>query len=276
MFSTSGDGTNTGFSYATATVRLSETIYAPPTDGGQWNAYIFINIAGGILSDLGLIGSYNPSSHSCYWRMVRNCSSSEHTAGANGIENDAKFYVYNDKTVTTSKHYNPNTGECSGFDDLQFECLMRKDGWTVNITNLTTGVVYNFEDNHTHSNGSPLIENDNPMYGRALLAASYCPVTAPVWNWDCGAKLTNVVFENVYLTRRFTGENMDNIEAYRAAGVEREEFYPDSDVFSYGYSQGNFRASFEYGVREANGTYKSGATYKAGDKYIIYNVDYND
>lgn len=276
MFSSSGDGDKTGFSYATATVRLSETVYAPPSDGGQWNAYIFINLSGSILSDLGLIGSFNNSTKQCYWRMVRNCSSSEHPAGANGIENDAKFYVYADKTVTTSRHYNPQTRECTGFDDLQFECLMRKDGWTVNITNLTTNQVFNFEDNHTHGDGTKLEENTNPMYGRALLAASYCPVTAPVWNWDCGAKLTNVLFENVYLTRRFTDSNMDNIDAYRASNVEREEFYPDSDCFSYGYSQGDFRANFEYGVHESDGTYASGANYKKGSKYIIYNVDYND
>ncbi|MBR2507057.1 MAG: hypothetical protein IKB70_09225 [Bacilli bacterium] len=276
MFSTSGDGSKTGFAYATATVRLSETVYAPPTDGGQWNAYIFINLAGGILADLGLIGSFNPGTKTCYWRMVRNCSSTEHPAGTNGIENEAKFYVYNDKTVTESKLYNSETGECSGFDDLHFECFMRTDGWTVNITNLRTGVVYNFEDNHTHGDGSKLIENSNPMYGRALLAASYCPVTAPVWNWDCGAKLTNVLFENVLLTRCLTGDNRDDIEAYRDDSLVREEFYPDSDVFNYGYSQGDFRASFEYGTHEYNGTYKSGAAYTAGSKYIIYNVDYND
>lgn len=276
MFSNSGDGTNTGFSYATATVRLSETVYAPPTDGGQWNAYIFINLAGGILSDLGLIGSFNPSSKQCYWRMVRNCSSTEHPAGTNGIENEARFYVYHDKTVTTSTKYDATTGECSGFDDLQFECFMRSDGWTVNITNLRTNTVYNFEDNHTHADGSKLIENDNPMYGRALLAASYCPVTAPVWNWDCGAKLTGVLFENVLLTRRFTDSRKDDIEAYRASDVAREEFYPDSECFSYGYSQGNFRASYEYGTHETGGYYKSGLPYNAGSKYIIYNVDYND
>ena len=276
MFSKSGDGTVTGFSYATATVRLSETVYAPPSDGGQWNAYIFINLAGGILADLGLIGSFNPSTKVCYWRMVRNCSSKEHPAGTNGIENEAKFYVYGDKTVTVSTHYNPETRECSGFDDLQFECFMRSNGWTVNITNLRTKQVFNFEDNHHHENGSEMIENDNPYYGRALLAASYCPVTAPVWNWDCGAKLTNVLFENVLLTRRIQGADMDNIEAYRNDSLVREEFYPDSSVFNYGYSQGNFRASFEYDTHESNGTYKSGATYQAGSKYIIYNIDYND
>lgn len=277
MFSKSGDGSLTGYSYATATVRLSETVYAPSKDGGQWNAYIFINLSGGILSDLGLIGSFNPSAKQCYWRMVRNCSSKEHPAGSNGVENQARFYVYNDKTVTTSTKYNPETGECSGFDDLQFECFMRSDGWTVNITNLRTGVVYNFEDNHTHDDGiTPLIENPDPMHGRALLAASYCPVTANVWNWDCGAKLTGVLFENVLLTRRIQGEDMDNIEAYRNPNMEREEFYPDTDAFHYGYSQGNFRASFEYATHKEDGTYKSGASYSAGSKYIVYNVDYND
>lgn len=276
MFSKASDTGKTGFSYATATVRLSETIYAPSNDGDQWNAYIFINLANGIHADLGLIGGFNPSTKICQWKLVRNCNSKEHTVGTGGVENDARFYVYHDKIVTESKHYNPETRECTGFDDLQFECFMRADGWTTNITNLSTGVVYSFDDSHVDSMGNPLNENDSPNFGRALLAASYCPVTANVWNWDCGAKLTNVLFENVLLTRRIEGEDMDNIEAYRQEGLEREEFYPDSDIYHYGYSQGGFRASFEYGEHETDGTYQSGATYKAGSKYIIYNVDYND
>lgn len=276
MFSKAGDAGKTGFSYATATVRLSETVYAPANDGGQWNAYIFINFSNGLIVDLGLIGGFNPNTKVCQWKLVRNCSSKEHTVGTGGSENTARFYVYHDKVVTESKYYNEETRECTGFDDLQFECFMRSDGWTTNITNLTTGVVYSFEDNHTDAQGNPLIENASTQFGRVLLAASYCPVTANVWNWDCGAKLTNVLFENVLITRRIVGENMDNIEAYRDESLEREEFYPDTPNFHYGYSQGGFRASYEFGTHEEDGTYKSGATYKKGSKYIIYNVDYND
>ena len=208
--------------------------------------------------------------------MVRNCNSAEHTTGTSGVEKDARFYVYADKEVTRSTKYDPATGECSGFDDLYFEAFMRTDGWTLNITNLRTNQVFTFEDNHTHADGSKILENTNPVYGRALLAASYCPVTANVWNWDCGAKLTNVLFEDVLLTRKLPGEKADDINAYRAEGVERIEFYPDSDIYSSGYAQGDFRASYEYGKHETSGYYASGAPYTAGNKYIIYNVDYND
>lgn len=275
MFSKLGDNENNGFGYATAYVRLSETIYAPPTDGGQWNAYIFINLAGNFHADLGLIGTYNWYTNVCTWKMFRSCDSKKHPGVATGIEDETKFFVYQDKPVTSSKHYDPETRECTGFDDLFFEMFMRTDGWVVNITNLTTNVVSTFSCLH-EENGKPYEENVHPMYGRALLAASYCPVTAPVWNWDCGAKLLNVVFEDVLLTRKLDGENLNNIEAYRDESLTRYEFYPDSEVFDHGYSQGDFRANYEYGTRETSGYYKSGAPYSAGDKYLIYNIDYND
>ena len=270
MYSKGGDGAINGFSYATCDVHLSETVYRPTQDGHGWNAYIFVNLARGLNADLGLIGIYNAGSKRCDWKMVRNCSSTYHPAGTSGIERDARFYVYQDKTVTYSTHFNPETQECSGFDDLHFEAFAMDNGWTLNITNMRTGVVQSFTDTHTSD------DNTGKAYGRALIAASYCPVTSAVWNWDCGAKLENVVFDNILLTRTLDDPAKANdIEAYRDASLERISFFPDEDVYKEGYSQGAFCSSHEFGTHEDAGTYESGVAYEKDQKYISYSVDYN-
>ena len=276
MFSKSGDGALNGFSYVTCDVHLSDAVYRPPVDGGQWNAYIFVNMARNLNCDLGLIGVFNQARRVCEWKMVRNCSSKQHTAGTSTVEHDAKFYVYQDKIVTTSTQYDPETMECSGFDDLHFEVLGMTDGWILNITNMRTGVVNSFTEHHVDSSGNPLYENTVPNNGRALIAASYCPVTGNVWNWNCGAKLENVVFDNIELTRVLSDpEKADDIEAYRDDTLERLPLYPDTDAYKEGYSQGDFVASHEYGIRESDGQYNSGIAYSQGDHYISYTVDYN-
>ena len=67
----------------------------------------------------------------------------------------------------------------------------------------------------------------------------------------------------------------NNIEHYRNASTSYP-FFPDSEVYRDGYSQGGFRASHEFGEREENGAYASGYTYKKGDKYLSFSVDYSD
>ena len=276
MFSDSGvtpDGIENGFSYATCNVRLSEATYKRSEDGDGWNAYIFINLKAAITSDLGLIGSYNSSSNAIDWKMVRNCSSSQHTVGSSSVEDEAKFYVYHDKIVTSMRNYDPTTKEFSGADDLHFEAIGFSDGWMLNITNLNTNQVYSFTDRHTDSEGNQLVENGatSSMYFRALLAASYCPVVGSVWNARCGAALRNVVYDNVELTRYID----DNIESYRKDNVTRYDFYPETEAFNHGYAQGGDNASFDFGVREENGTYKSGEKYEKGDKYISFSCYYD-
>ena len=270
MFSKGGDGSVNGFSYATCDVHLSETIYRPTQDGHGWNAYIFVNLARGLNADLGLIGIFNKGLKRCEWKMVRNCSSTYHSTGTSGVERDARFYVYQDKMVTYSTIFNEETQECSGFDDLHFEAFAMDNGWTLNITNLRTKMVQSFTDTHSSD------DNTGKAYGRALIAASYCPVTGNVWNWDCGAKLTNVVFDNIELTRTLDDVSKANdIEAYRDTSLERVPLYPDEDAYKEGYSQGAFCSSHLFGSHEEDGSYASGIAFEKGQKYISYSVDYN-
>lgn len=274
MFSTNGKGS--GFIYATADVHLSECVYCPPTDGDTWNAYIFINIAQGINADLGLIGIFDRGSHVCTWKLVRNCSSNYHATGTSSIEKDARFYVYQDKVATQSTNYNAATGECSGFDDLHFEALGQSWGWTLNVTNLRTGVTQTAVDHHYDGEGHDMTSDANPSLSRALIAASYCPVTLSIWNWDCGAKCEGVTWDHIYLKETLSGEDRDNIVAYRNESVPAYEFYPGCPEYREGYAQGDYRSSHTFGVRDRDGTYPSGIAYHAGEHYLIYNVNYND
>ena len=274
MFSTSGR--NAGLIYATADIHLSECVYCPPTDGDTWNAYIFINIAQGINADLGLIGTYNRDSHVCTWKLVRNCSSEYHATGTSSVEKDARFYVYQDKEATRSTVYNEQTGECSGFDDLHFETLGQSWGWTLNVTNLRTGVTVTAVDHHYDSEGHDKTDDANGNIGRTLIAASYCPVTLSVWNWDCGAKCEGVTWDHIYLKEALTGEDRDNLDAYRNENHPYVEFYPGCSVYREGYSQGDYRSSHSFGTRDRDGVYPSGIAYRAGEHYLTYNVNYNN
>lgn len=272
----SNNGHSTGLIYASADVHLSECVYRPATDGNTWNAYIFINIAQGINADLGLIGTYNGTDHVCYWKLVRNCSSTYHATGTSSIEKDARFYVYQDMIATQSTKYNFETGECSGFDDLHFECLGQSWGWTLKVTNLRTNVTLTAIDHHHNADETDKTDDVTPQFGRTLIAASYCPVTLGVWNWDCGAKCTGVTWDHILTASALSGEDRDNIEAYRDESVLKYELYPGSEIFREGYAQGNYRSSHSFGVREKDGTYPSGIAYHAGEHYMIYNVNYND
>lgn len=272
MFSKSGVGAGesgqnlNGFSYVTATVRMSEMRYRPASDGDGWNAYIFINLRAGIISDLGLIGNLM-SDNTVQWRLVRNCTSTSHgTAG---------FLTFPEKgIVNQSTKYDAETGEYYGFDDLYFEVCGLSNGWLLNITNLRTGQTYSLDERHYQSDGvTPLVENPDSIYYQALIASSYCPVVGNVWNWDCGAATTNVLWENITMKRYVD----DNIETYRNADDSlKYKFTPDSDYLRDGYSQGAFAASHEFGVYEEDGVYASGATYKKGDTYLSQSVSYTN
>ena len=271
MFSTTGvgkgeNGTNiNGFAYANANVRLSEMKYRQSEDGDHWNAYIFFNLQAKNHADLGLIGTV--SGDKLVWKLFRNCGSKSH--GTQG------FFVYQDKIITTSKYYDSATKEYSGCDDLNFEAVGYSNGWILNVTNLATGKVESFSDLHYEEDGkTPLVENgdDVTTYYRVLVASSYCPVVGNVWNWDCGAKTENVVWDNIKISR-YIG---DDITEYRKDSTIKYDFYPDTDLLRDGYSQGAFASSFEYGTRKEDGKYKSGNTYKKGDKYLIQNVCYTN
>ncbi|MCQ2742056.1 MAG: hypothetical protein MJ239_01990 [Bacilli bacterium] len=280
MFSKGGSGgKDYGYRYATADVHLSETTYRVGEDESTWNAYIFINMHEHILSDLGLIGTLR--GNEVRWYLVRNCSSAMHTAGTSSIEHDAKFFVYQDTTkypnciVTKSTKYDATTKTYSGFDDLHFEAFTQNDGWTLNITNLRTGVVSTIEDHHTQD-GHALEENTSPNTGRALIAASYCPVIGNIWNWDSGAALNNVVWDNISLKKAIVDDSgviNNDIEAYRNETVSYP-LYPGEDAYRDGYSQGGYKASHEFGTRQEGGEYKSGIKYTAGQKYLSFSVDY--
>lgn len=272
MFTKSGvgmgeNGTNlNGFSYASAIVRLSETKYKPTKDGDGWNAYIFLNVASQIHSDLGLIGILTGSK--VEFRLFRNCNSTSH--GGSG----AGFYVYHDKIATASTSYDSATGEYYGMDDLKFEAIGLSNGFVFNVTNLRTNEVFSFEDLHYQADGvTPLVENsaDNACYYRALVAASYCPVVGNVWNFECGAAMTNVLWENIMLARY----NNDDISYYQSEDCLKYEFTPESEYFRDGYSQGAYASYHEFGVYEEDGTHPSGATYKKGQHYLSQSVDYN-
>lgn len=278
MFSKTGVGLTemkNGYSYVTCNVRLSEATYKLTTDGTGWNAYIFINLKANLNSDLGLIGSYNSNLKQIDWKMVRNCSSKQHTSGTSTNEKDAKFYVYHDKIVTSMKTYNEETKEFSGADDLKFEAIGLSDGWILNITNLRTNVVNSFEDRHTENvDGADvqLAENKgSEVYFRALLAVSFCPVVANVWNARCGAALRNVVYDEVLISRYID----DNVDSYRAKDVARYEFYPEEDVFDHGYSQCGDCSNYFYGKHKKDGQYKSGSDYQTNDKYISFSSYYD-
>ncbi|MBO8428123.1 MAG: hypothetical protein IAC58_06245 [Firmicutes bacterium] len=271
MFSKNGVGAGengnniNGFSYVTANVRLSEMKYRPSADGDGWNAYIFINLGCGIGSDLGLIGNLMGST--VQYRLFRNCQSRTH--GTQG------FLTFPDLgIVTQSTKYDPSTGEYSGFDDLRFEVCGLTNGWILNITNLRTNQTFTLSDLHYESDGvTPVNENVEPCYYTALIASSYCPVVGNVWNWDCGASMTNVIWENIEMQRYVD----DNIETYRNATSDKIiSFTPGSEYMRDGYSQGAFASYHEFGVYEEKGTYASGNTYEAGDTYLSQSVSYTN
>ena len=258
MFSKGGKMVNgqweqLGYGYLECNVRLSEATYTKTeaTDGA-WNVYVFLNAGAGTTSDLGLIGVVRDGK--LVFALCRNCGHSSHKAMNDG------FKVFSWEAVTTME-YDEEKGYFCGADDLKFQCWQTIDGWIMHITNLTTNKVYTIEEKHTN------MFEDSAQYMRFLLAASYVPVVGDIWNARNQASLRNVVFDNVYISR-FNASNEYTSDTF-------EEFYPGSDNMIYGFSQGADCASMICDTYKENGTYLSGNTYSAGERFISFSVYYD-
>lgn len=258
-----------GFGYMETYVRLSEATYMPNLDtqnrsGDGWNAYIFINGAGGWTCDLGLIGNLN--GNVVQWRLVRNCSHDDHKNNPTDYGPSFTTQVNQAPGVAgqiqyvTSMTWDEEAKCYNGADDLFFQCWQTVNGWILKITNLNTGIVYTINELHEG------MFEEKQQYFRFLLAASYCPVVSNIWNPRCGAYLRNVVFDNVKIAR------YNETDEYTADMLL--DFYPGQNMI-YGFSQASDCSSMVYSTYEADGTYKSGNSYKAGDKYISYSCYYD-
>ena len=249
---TGGNEWINGYGYMECYCRLSEATYTPTQDDGTWNAYIFINGAGGTTSDLGMIGVIRDGK--VVWALVRNCSYSSH------INSGDSFNVLGWTPITTME-YDSEKGVYCGADDLFFQCWQTVNGWILKITNLRTNEVFTLNEYHEG------MFSGKQQYFRFLLAASYCPVVQNVWNARCGASLRNVLFDNIYIARYNPSDTYDKSTF--------EEFYPGSETMIYGFSQGTDCSSMVYGTYETDGTYASGNSYKAGDKFVSYSCYYD-
>lgn len=248
-----GQWVQPGYGYMECYVRLSEATYVATKDSGQWNAYIFINGAGGMSCDLGLIGVVREEGV-LTWALVRNCQHPDHNALGNN------FLVLGWDPVTTMT-LDPETGVYTGGDDLFFQCWQTVDGWKLNITNLSNNKVFTIDEYH-----QSMFKNST-QYFRFLLAASYCPVELNVWNARSGASLRNVVYDGIKVAR-YEADNEYDPSSY-------EDFYPGSENMLYGFSQGADCASMIYEAHETDGTYKSGNAYTAGEKFLSFSCYYD-
>lgn len=247
-----------GYGYGEFICRLSEANYHRPEDGNGWNAYIFINGSGGDHSDLGLIGIYNQTTNQVDWDLVRNCSHTDHDTDETHY--GPHFNVLS-RVPVTSMSYDKDNDCFNGADDLKFVCYQGTDGWTLTITNLRTNEDFVINEKHTG------MFNGKQGYFRFLIAASYCPVVGNSWNALSGAYLENVVFDNIKIAE------WNESETYNQEDLK--DFYPEEETFNYGYSQAAYCSSYAYGIRKEDGSYKSGNTYKKGDKYLIYDCFYD-
>lgn len=258
-----------GFGYMEAYCRLSEATYMPKQDnqnqaGDAWNAYIFINGAAGDTCDLGLIGTMSGSIVS--WRLVRNCSHDDHKSNPGDYGPSFTTQVNQAPGVdgqiqqVTTMTWDAERKCYAGADDLFFQCWQMTDGWILKITNLRTNEVYTINEIHEG------MFAEKQQYMRFLLAASYCPTVMNVWNPRSGGYLRNVVFDGVQIAR------YNEAEEYTSDLLM--PFYPDSNM-SYGFSQAADCSSMVYSTYEADGTYRSGLSYKAGTKYLSFSCYYD-
>lgn len=248
-----GQWVQPGYGYMECYVRLSEATYVATKDSGTWNAYIFINGAGGKSCDLGLIGVVREEGV-LTWALVRNCQHPDHNEEGNS------FAVLGWDPVTTMT-LDPETGVYKDGDDLFFQCWQTVDGWILKITNLANNKVFTINEYH-----QSMFKNST-QYFRFLLAASYCPVELNVWNARSGASLRNVVFDNINIARYEEDNEYD--------GTTFEEFYPGTDNMLYGFSQGAYGASMVYETHKTDGKYGSGNAYTAGQKFLSFSCYYD-
>lgn len=257
-------GNTMGYYYASAMIRLSEASYLPAEGNyasdpyAQWNAYIFFNHADKWNIDLGLIGNYNASTNTVRWRLVRNSS---YTAGYPD-EHGGTFAVINPGVAVTEMTYNAETQDYRNADDLFIEVEATLNGVSMKITNMTTMV----EHVHTEVHEGYRTEADL-VYGRMLLAASYCPVVANLWDGANGGYLKNVLFDRV------------KIGTYQADGIyeeaDLEDFYPDTPNVNNGFAQGAQWADWKTDTHKADGQYLSGLDYKKDDKWVVFSCYYD-
>lgn len=253
-----------GYYFAEADVRLSEAYYRPAEGNAatdefaQWNAYIFLNHADAYNIDLGLIGNYYPATNNVKWRMVRNCSYAVGHPDADG----ATFAVINPGVTIAEMTYNAATNDYRNAHDLHMEIVGTLDGITLKITDLQTQQEYVHFENH------PGYKTEaTTVYGRILLAASYCPVVGKVWDGSNGGYLKNVVFDHVRI-----GKYQANNEYPEAV---LEDFYPDTENVNNGFAQGGEWADWRTGAHKGNGTYNSGLSYQSGEKWISFSTYYD-
>lgn len=243
-----------GYAYGKATIRLSEASFLPSQDGNGWNAYAFINVAGsGASMDMGLIGNLDVDG-TIHWRPCKN-----YCPYAGTRPSDA-FMTYPTDVMTTST-FNSLTKDYRNADDIALEAWAFPDGFEFKMTNLATKKTFDHKETYANVNGG----GDN--YYRVLLAASYCPVVAPIWNGSCGAYMKDVVFDGAQVGRYVAGSD------YSSAVLD--DFYPGEASVAYGYSQGAYWASHDSGVRKESGAYVSGNSYAQGDKYVSFSVAYD-
>jgi hypothetical protein len=257
-------GNTPGYFYASAMIRMSETSYRPAkgnyqTDPyAQWNAYIFFNQADKWNIDLGLIGNHHAATNTVRWRLVRNSS---YTAGYPD-EHGGTFAVINPGVSVTDMTYNAETDDYRNADDLWIEVIGTLDSIQLTIKNMRTNVTHVHLENHPGYKSTSDI-----VYGRMLLAASYCPVVPNVWDGANGGYLKNVVFDQVKIGK-YQADN-----TYEADDLE--DFYPDTPNLNNGFAQGAEFADWTMGVHKANGTYQSGATYQEGEKWLVFSTYYD-
>lgn len=253
-----------GYYYASAMIRLSEASYRPAegnynTDPyAQWNAYIFFNHADKWNIDLGLIGNHYQASNTVKWRLVRNSSYKEGYPDEHG----GTFAVINPGVSVTEMTYHAETDDYRGADDLFIEIYATLNGIGLKITNMRTGIEHIHTETHT---GYRTLSDI--VYGRMLLAASYCPVVSNLWDGANGGYLKNVVFDQVKIGKY--KENNVYLEE------DLEDFYPDTPNVNNGFAQGAEWADWETGTHAKDGTYKSGEAYKKGTKWVVFSCYYD-
>jgi hypothetical protein len=268
------------YAYGSTYIRLSEATYKDISEegGGNWNGYAFFNIASSAYNcDLG-IGTYAGGGGA--WKITANCSHDEHKNGtadncvgfytnASGVttydttyaelSKSNSFMVWQNYVVTTMTK--GADGVYSGADDLFMEAFASENSWGVVVTNLRTNEKWGYT--HTHE-GLNTTQSD---YLRVLLAASYCPVDGNLWNARDGGYLKNVLFEDTRVAKYQTDGDYSD--------VEKEVFYPGTDAFIEGYTQGADCAALLYGMTDVAGTWKSGKDKMVGTGWISFSSYYD-
>lgn len=222
MFTKMGDFKNNtfvenGYGYMECTVNLKDATYKPTEDPGRWNAFIFLHGRCSEYADMGLRGIINDDNE-MVWELFRGCSHKSHTEDPDtyGIK-----WSMVDCEPVTKMTYNEEKGYYEGQDDLFMQLWMTVDGWVLRVTNLTNNKVYQLVEYHKDMMAG------QEGYFQLLLATSYCPAVANIWNNRCGAFLRNVSYTNVKIAR-YNSNNTYTVDML-------EDFEMNKNM-SYGFS----------------------------------------